>query len=95
LLKATLAVSNNIADGYEKWYGKELIKYLGIAKWSMWEVKSMLIVGNDLWYFTSDEYSKFMESLNKTVAWIVWFIKSKTKKEEEIKTDLVSNKEIN
>lgn len=95
LLKATLSVSNNIADGYEKWFGKELIKYLGIAKWSMWEVKSMLIVWNDLWYFTSDEYSKFMESLNKTVAWIVWFVKSKTKKDAEKSESLNSNKETN
>ncbi|MFZ2150631.1 MAG: four helix bundle protein [Candidatus Absconditicoccaceae bacterium] len=95
LLKATLAVSNNIADGYEKGFGKELIKYLGIAKGSMGEVKSMLIVGNDLGYFTTDEYSKFMESLNKTVAGIVGFIKSKTKKDEEKSELLNLNKETN
>ena len=82
LLKATLAVSNNIADGYERWYGKWLIRYLSIAKWSIAQVKSMLIAWNDLWYFVEEEYSKFIESVNKTIAWIVWFIKSQNKKNQ-------------
>ncbi len=87
LLKATLAVSNNIADGYQKWYGKWLVRDLIVAKWSMWQVKSMILVGNDLWYFVADEYSKFMESINKTMAWIVWFIRSQNKK-DEVKPEL-------
>ncbi|MCF7835423.1 four helix bundle protein [Candidatus Gracilibacteria bacterium] len=92
LLKATLSVSNNIADGYEKGYGKELVKYLGIAKGSLGEVKSMLIVGNDLGYFVEDEYSKLMESLNKIVAGIISFIKSRTEKKEEIKSESTDSK---
>jgi hypothetical protein len=58
-----------------------------VAKWSMWQVKSMILVGNDLWYFVADEYSKFMESINKTMAWIVWFIRSQNKK-DEVKPEL-------
>lgn len=93
LLKATLSVSNSIADGYQKWYGKWLIRDLIVAKWSMWQVKSMILVGNDLWYFITDEYSKLMESINKTMAWIVWFIKSQNKK-DEVKPELTEVENI-
>ena len=82
LLKATLSISNNIADGYERPTGNDLMRFFGIAKWSAGEVRSMLIIWKDLWYFIEEEYSKTLESVNKIMSWIVGFIKSKDKKEE-------------
>lgn len=42
ILRATLSISNNIAEGFERETTKELIRFLTIAKGSCGEVRSML-----------------------------------------------------
>lgn len=45
LERATLSVSNNIAEGFERGTTNELLAFLYIARGSAGEVRSMLIVG--------------------------------------------------
>ena len=42
ILRATLSISNNIAEWFERETNNELRRFLYIAKWSCWEVGSML-----------------------------------------------------
>lgn len=42
ILRATLSISNNIAEWFERETSNELRRFLYIAKWSCWEVRSML-----------------------------------------------------
>jgi four helix bundle protein len=42
ILRATLSISNNIAEWFERETNNELRRFLYIAKWSCWEVRSML-----------------------------------------------------
>jgi len=42
ILRAALSISNNIAEGFERETNNELRRFLYIAKWSCWEVRSML-----------------------------------------------------
>ncbi len=44
LERATLSVSNNIAEGFERMTTKELISFLAFARGSAGEVRSMLLV---------------------------------------------------
>ena len=41
-MRATLSISNNIAEWFERETNNELRRFLYIAKWSCWEVRSML-----------------------------------------------------
>lgn len=43
LLRACLSISNNIAEWFERESNNELRRFLYIAKWSSWEVRSMLL----------------------------------------------------
>lgn len=42
ILRATLSISNNIAEWFERETNNELRRFLYIAKGSCWEVRSML-----------------------------------------------------
>lgn len=48
--RASVSIMNNIAEGFERKSNKELINFLYIAKGSCGEVRSMLIVANELKY---------------------------------------------
>lgn len=47
ILRATLSISNNIAEWYERETKKELVRFLYIAKWSCGEVRSMGIIAKE------------------------------------------------
>lgn len=59
ILRASISIMNNIAEGFERKSNKELKQFLFIAKGSAGEVRSMLSIGVELKYFTNDEYIKY------------------------------------
>lgn len=46
LLRSTLSVSSNIAEGFGRTYNKEFIRFLRIAVGSLYEAQSQLIFAN-------------------------------------------------
>lgn len=47
ILRATLSISNNIAEGFDRGSKKELRQFLIIARGSAAEVRSMLLIGQE------------------------------------------------
>ena len=58
ILRATLSISNNIAEGFGRYSKKEYIQFLNIARGSANEVESMLFILQDV---SSIEKTKLIE----------------------------------
>ncbi len=75
--RATVSISNNIAEGFERQTNKEFKNFLYIAKGSAGEVRSMLSIAQELTYITEEqckdystrtiEISKLLSGLIKTL----------------------------
>jgi len=58
LQRAAVSVMNNIAEGFERKSNKEFANFLFIAKGSCGETRSMLALGKELGYFSSEDFGK-------------------------------------
>lgn len=56
--RAAISISANIAEGYERQHRKEYIQFLMIAKGSLGEVETYLMLSRDLGYLTEDQYNE-------------------------------------
>lgn len=56
ILRATLSISNNIAEGFERETKKDFKKFLFISKGSCAEVRSMLVLCKDTNLISEDLY---------------------------------------
>lgn len=56
--RAAISVSANIAEGYERQYRKSYIQFLMIAKGSLGEVETYLLLCKDLRYIGEREYAE-------------------------------------
>jgi len=54
--RATISISNNIAEGYERMGNKEFKKFLYIAKGSCGEVRSMLYTAKEMKYISQKQF---------------------------------------
>lgn len=64
LRRASISVSANIAEGYERGYRREYIKFLTIAKGSLGEIQTLLLFSKDLQY-VDDERFQAIERLRQ------------------------------
>jgi four helix bundle protein len=60
--RSAISISANIAEGYERQHRKEYLQHLFIAKGSLGEVETYLLLAKNLGYFSEDDY----ESIEKT-----------------------------
>jgi len=54
--RAAVSIMNNISEGFERDNNKEFMNFLGYAKGSAGEVRSMLYVALDLKYISKDNF---------------------------------------
>jgi hypothetical protein len=65
LKRASISISNNIAEGFERNSNKDFNRFLYIAKGSASEVKSMVILGNRLGYFSNQEMKSYYMQIDE------------------------------
>lgn len=58
ICRATVSISNNIAEGFDRNTSKEFIRFLYISKSSCSEVKSMMYLARRLEYLNKDSFDK-------------------------------------
>jgi four helix bundle protein len=78
--RAVLSVSSNIAEGFDRSSRKEFIKYLYIAKSSVSEVRSQLLICKELGYLEngiSEELLGKTTSLTRQIGALVSFLKKR------------------
>lgn len=78
--RASVSIMNNIAEGFESCSSQQFIKYLGIAKGSCGEVRSMLLLGEDLKYIPSSDVKSLINlsvNISRGIAKLIDYLKSK------------------
>lgn len=63
--RATVSISNNIAEGYERKGNKEFSKFLYIARGSCGEVRSMFYIALELGYIDSQQFKSLHGRANE------------------------------
>lgn len=59
--RATISIMNNIVEGFERKSDQEFKQFLYISKDSCGEVRSMLILGQELSYINSVDYTHLLD----------------------------------
>ena len=73
--RASISISSNIAEGFEKNTDKEFIYFLYVAKASAGEVRSQIYLAFDLHYITKLEFEELLESVTEISRLVSGFIK--------------------
>ena len=73
--RASISISSNIAEGFERNTDKEFIYFLYVAKASAGEVRSQLYLAFDLGYITKQEFEELLESVTEISKLLSGFIK--------------------
>lgn len=68
--RAAVSVPANIAEGYERQYKREYKQFLSIAKGSLGEIETYLLLSNDLKYISSDLFES-LEAQRKEAARLI------------------------
>ncbi len=63
--RASVSISNNIAEGFDRSTPKDFNRFLNIAKGSCSEVKSMLFLGFQLGYFSDLEMHQYFTEVDE------------------------------
>lgn len=70
ICRAAISVIGNIAEGYERQYRKEYVQFLMIAKGSLGELETYLLLARDLCYLSVGEYDG-LEIMRKEASKII------------------------
>ena len=73
--RASISISSNIAEGFERNTDKEFIQFLYIAKASAGEVRSQLYLASDLNYIEKVEFEELFKNVSDISKLISGFIK--------------------
>jgi four helix bundle protein len=66
LKRASISVSNNIVEGFERLSRKEFKRFLSIANGSFSEIKNMIYIMKNLSMITNSQFDEMMEMCQKT-----------------------------
>ena len=73
--RASISIMNNIAEGFGRSGNKEFIQFLGVAKGSCLEVRSMAYVASDQNYISKKDFHGIMTQTDNIQRMLGGFIK--------------------
>ncbi|OGW35518.1 MAG: hypothetical protein A2X58_00730 [Nitrospirae bacterium GWC2_56_14] len=76
LQRAAVSVPANIAEGYERNHRKEYLQFLFIAKGSLGELDTLLLLSRDLGYMTIEDFDHVNAKRQETMKMLQGLIKS-------------------
>ncbi|WP_289060757.1 four helix bundle protein [uncultured Zobellia sp.] len=79
ILRASISISNNIAEGFDRSTNPDFIRFLYFATSSNSEVRSMLYLSKRLNFLDSEETSKLIEQSNEISKMLFGLIQSMTR----------------
>lgn len=77
--RASISITSNIAEGFERETTKEFIRFLYIAKASSGEFRSQLYLATDLKYISNDEYERLnlkVNEISQLISGLIKYLKS-------------------
>ena len=83
LTSASISISSNIAEGFERGGNKEFQQFLSIAKGSVGEVKSQLYIALDQQYIDKNECEtiyKMASNIGNMIGGLIQYLKSSSQK---------------
>jgi four helix bundle protein len=76
LQRAAVSVPANIAEGYERNHRKEYLQFLFVAKGSLGELDTLLLLVRDLSYMTIEDFDHVNTKRHETMKMLQGLIKS-------------------
>tara|TARA_R110000796_G_scaffold37722_1_gene95047 strand:+ start:89191 stop:89562 length:372 start_codon:yes stop_codon:yes gene_type:complete len=76
--RASVSISSNIAEGFERNTDKEFVYFLYVAKASAGEVRSQLYLAYDLSYIENDDFLQLkekVENISKMLSGLIKYLK--------------------
>jgi four helix bundle protein len=77
--RASISITSNIAEGFERETTKEFIRFLYIAKASSGEFRSQLYLAIDLKYISNNEFERLnfkVNEVSKLISGLIKYLKS-------------------
>ncbi len=77
LRRAAISVMANIAEGFERGGDREFVQFLGFAKGSCGEVRSLLVIANDQGYITDADagsIAKLCQKIARMIAGLMSYL---------------------
>lgn len=81
--RAAISVPANIAEGYERQYNKEYIQFLTVARGSLGELETYLLLAKDLKYITRGTFEELEQSRKEVIRLLQGLIRSQAGKDEQ------------
>ena len=81
LRRASISVSSNIAEGYERQSNKEFVRFLYIARGSSGEIRSLLFTAKDLNYIDEFNFNLLLTNvleISKMLYGLIKYLEKKT-----------------
>lgn len=79
--RATISISNNISEGFERETDKELIRFLYFSKGSAGEVRNLFNLMEEIEYFKAEDlvdYKKQVINISKQLANYIKYVKKRS-----------------
>ncbi len=81
--RAAISVPANIAEGYERQYNKEYIQFLTVARGSLGELETYLLLAKDLKYITRGTFEELEQSRKEVIRLLQGLIRSQVGRGEQ------------